>query len=139
MKLYETGFLISPGLSEEETEKLILQMADVISQKKGHLLKQERWGKRRLAYPIKRCREAFYVFFHYEGEPDVTAELERKFRQTEAVLRHMTLRREAKESVRKKKRGAKEKRETITPDRAAEAAGAAEKGAFPEDILEEVK
>ena len=67
MRIYETGFLLAPNLSEEETEKLITQMADVISQKEGKLIKQERWGKRRMAYSIKRFSEAFYVFFHYEG------------------------------------------------------------------------
>jgi len=111
MRQYETGFLISPNLSEEETDALILQMADVVSKKKGKMLKEDRWGKRKLAYPIEKFEEAFYVFFLYEGDPDVSSELERRFKQADAVLRYLTVKKEERENVRKKKKGlrAKEK------------------------------
>lgn len=104
MKLYETAFLLSPKLSEEETANFITQMADVISQKKGKMIKEDRWGKRKMAYRIKRFDEAFYVIFLYEAEPEVSFELERRFKQTEAVLRFMTVRKEVKENKRKKKK-----------------------------------
>jgi small subunit ribosomal protein S6 len=104
MRIYETGFLLAPNLSEEETEKIITQMTDVISQKEGKLIKQERWGKRRVAYSIKRFNEAFYIFLHYEGKEDIPLELERRFKQTDAVLRYLTLKKEAQEAVRKKKK-----------------------------------
>ena len=71
-------------------------MAEVVSLKKGRLVRQERWGKRRLAYSIERFNEAFYVFFHYEGRPDIPVELERRFKQSDAVLRYLTLKKEAK-------------------------------------------
>ncbi len=118
MKFYETGLLIAPNLSEEETEHIITQMAEVISGREGKLVKQEKWGKRRLAYPIKKFGEAFYVFFHYEGKPDIPLELERRFKQTDTILRYLTLQRDPQEVVRRKRK--KEK-----------AAGAAEAG--PED------
>src|SRR4030066_57824 len=54
MKIYETGFLLAPNLSEDDTEKLISQMAEVVSQKEGKLIRQEKWGKHRMAYSIKR-------------------------------------------------------------------------------------
>jgi small subunit ribosomal protein S6 len=104
MKIYETGFLLAPNLSEDDTEKLITQMADVISQREGQLIKQERWGKHRMAYSIKRWSEAFYVFLHYEGRPDIPLELARRFKQTDAVLRYLTLQKEAKESTRRKRK-----------------------------------
>lgn len=104
MKQYETAFLLSPKLSEEETANFITQMADVISQKKGKMIKEDRWGKRKMAYRIKRFDEAFYVIFLYEAAPEVSFELERRFKQTEAVLRFMTVRKEVKENKRKKKK-----------------------------------
>jgi small subunit ribosomal protein S6 len=107
MRQYETGFLISPNLTEEETDSLILQMTEVVSQKKGKMLKEDRWGKRRLAYPIDRFEEAFYVFFHYEGEHDVPSELERRFKQTDTVLRYLTVKKEPKENIRKSKKSVK--------------------------------
>src|SRR4030042_877046 len=104
MKIYETGFLLAPNLSEEDTDKLITQMADVISQREGKLIKQERWGKHRMAYSIKQFSEAFYVFLHYEGRPDIPLELERRFKQTDAVTRYLPLQKEAGESIRRKRK-----------------------------------
>jgi small subunit ribosomal protein S6 len=120
MKIYETGFLLAPNLSEDDTEKLIIQMADVIAQREGKLIKQEKWGKHRMAYSIKRWSEAYFVFFHYEGRPDIPLELERRFKQTDSVLRYLTLQKEAKEATRRKRKksAAPEPREA-----AAEAAG----------------
>jgi small subunit ribosomal protein S6 len=104
MGQYETAFLISPTLEEEETEKIITQMAEVISKKKGKMIKEDRWGKRRLAYQIKKHEEAFYVFFHYEGDSAIPNELERRFKQSEAILRFLTVTKETKENVRKKRK-----------------------------------
>jgi small subunit ribosomal protein S6 len=139
MKIYETGFLLAPNLSEDDTEKLITQMADVISQREGKLIKQERWGKHRMAYSIKRWREAFYVFLHYEGRPDIPLELERRFKQTDAVLRYLTLQKEAKEATRRKrkKNAAAEPREA--PAEASGEMGGAEPRPAGQESGEEVK
>jgi len=114
---YETGFLIAPNLSEEDTEKIINQMVEVVSQKDGRLIRQERWGKRRLAYSIERFNEAFFVFFHYEGRPDIPVELERRFKQSDAVLRYLTLKKDTQAVLRRKK-----KKEPGVEDKAAPAA-----------------
>ncbi|RLE04619.1 MAG: 30S ribosomal protein S6 [Candidatus Aminicenantes bacterium] len=106
MRLYETAFLIAPNLPEEEVEALIQEMAEVIKQKKGQMVKEDRWGKRKLAYPIKKFEEAYYVFFLYEGEPDIPAELERLFKQKDAVIRFMTIKQDRRENVRRKKKTA---------------------------------
>ena len=58
MRLYETGFLVSPNLTEEEADAIVQQMAEVVSQKAGKMSRIEKWGKRRMAYPIKRQGEA---------------------------------------------------------------------------------
>lgn len=102
MHQYETGFVIAPSLSEEETSALINQMVEVVASKKGQMIKQDLWGKRKLAYPIKRFHEGFYVFFTYEGTPAVPAELERKFKQTDAILRFMTIKKDPRDLVRGK-------------------------------------
>ena len=103
MKQYETVFLISPNLTEEETGGIISQMSDVITKKKGKMLNKEEWGKRKLAYPIKKFEEAFYVLFHYEGESEIPAELERRFKQADTVIRYLTVKRETRENIRRKK------------------------------------
>jgi small subunit ribosomal protein S6 len=117
MQLYETGFLLAPNLSDEESEKIIAQMLDVISQREGTLVRQERWGKRKLAYSVKRFSEASYIFFHYQGRAEIPLELERRFKQTDAVLRYLTLKKDAQATVRrkKKKEAAPEARESAAP------------------------
>jgi small subunit ribosomal protein S6 len=139
MKIYETGFLLAPNLSEDDTEKLISQMAEVVSQREGKLIRQEKWGKRRMAYSIKRWSEAFYVFFHYEGKPDIPVELERRFKQSDAVLRYLTLQKEPREATRRKRKkaAAAEPREAA-PEAAGERGGAEPRPAGPESG-EEVK
>lgn len=142
MSIYETGFLLAPNLSEEETEKLIAQMADVISQKEGKLIKQERWGKRRLAYSIKRFNEAFYIFLHYEGKAEIPLELGRRFKQTDAVLRYLTLNKEAKDMVRKKKKkevALEEKEAAAAAGEVSEEKGRGEEGLSSPETGEEVK
>jgi len=104
MRLYETGFLVSPSLTEEEAEVIVQQMAEVVSQKNGKMLKQEKWGKRRMAYPIKKFGEAYYIFLHYEGGPEIPQELGRRFRQMDTILRYLTLNKETQVNVRKKKK-----------------------------------
>jgi len=115
MRQYETAFLISPKLSEEETAEIISRMADIVSQKKGKIVKEDRWGKRKLAYPIKRFDEAFYVFFLYESDPSVPFELERRFKQTEAILRFLTVKKETKKNIRRKKKHVPEVEESTAP------------------------
>jgi small subunit ribosomal protein S6 len=104
MRQYETGFILSPALSEEETTQFIQQMAEIVAQKKGRMVKQDVWGKRRLAYPIKRFQEGVYVFFTFDGPGDVSNELERRFKQTDAVIRFMTVLKDPRDLVRRKKK-----------------------------------
>ena len=118
MRQYETGFVLSPALSEEETAQFIQQMAEIVAQKKGHMVRQDVWGKRRLAFPIKRFQEGVYVFFTYEGGGDVSTELERRFKQTDTVIRFMTVVKDPRDLVRRKKKRRAEE--------AAQAAPAAE-------------
>ncbi len=113
MRQYETVFLISPNLEEEETTKIITQISGIISKEKGKLIQEDRWGKRKLAYPIKKFQEAFYVFFHYEGDSNIPLELERRFKQTESILRFLTVKKETRENVRKKRKGIPAEEETV--------------------------
>lgn len=127
MRPYETAFLIAPNLPEEETEKLIEKMAGIVTKKKGKKINIDKWGKKRLAYPINKFEEAFYVFLQYEGEASIPLELERNFKQTEAVIRFLTIKLEERENIRIKKKGKpkaprmEEHRETPPEEEAGEA------------------
>jgi len=104
MRQYETGFILSPALSEEETARFIEQMSEVVTQKQGQLVKQDIWGKRKLAYPIRRFNEGFYVFFTYEGEGEIAAELERRFKQSASVIRFLTVKKDLRDLGQRKKK-----------------------------------
>jgi len=120
MSQYETGFVLSPALSEEETTQYIQQMASIIAQKKGRMVKQDVWGKRRLAYPIKKFGEGIYVFLTYEGPGDISTEMERRFKQTDTVIRFLTVKKDTRDQARKKR-----KKQPEEAARAAEPAAAA--------------
>ncbi len=131
MNQYETGFIVAPNLPEEEAAALINQLAEVISTRNGRLIKKDLWGKRRLAYPIKRFTEGLYVFFTYEGVPAIPAELERRFKQTDAILRFITLKKDLRDVAKGKKKV-----------KVAEAAETAPASAEPQNLTptpEEVK
>ncbi len=129
MQIYETGLLLAPNLSEEEAEKLLTQLGEVISQRAGRLVRQERWGKRRLAYAIGKFNEAFYVFYQYEGNVDIPLELERRFKQTDAVLRYLTLKKEAQETQRRRRKKSERAEPKESPaEPAEERAGAPASG-----------
>lgn len=138
MRQYETGFVLSPTLSEEETAQFVQQMAEIITQKKGRMIKQDIWGKRRMAFPIKRFQEGVYVFFTYEGAGDVSAELERRFKQTENVIRFMTVLRDPRDLTRRKKKRRAEDAARAAADLAAAAGPAVEQTApAPAEVKEE--
>jgi small subunit ribosomal protein S6 len=102
MRLYETAFLIAPNVAEDETEQLIEQMAGVVTENKGEMVEVDTWGKRKLAYQIQKFDAAFYVFFRYKSEADIPAELERRFKQTESILRYLTVLMDEEPKVRRK-------------------------------------
>lgn len=133
MRQYETGFVLSPTLAEEETAQLVQQMAEVVAQKKGRMVKQDVWGKRRLAFPIKRFQDGVYVFFTYEGAGDISAELERRFKQTDAVIRFMTVLRDPRDLARRKNK----KRRAEEAARAAAEPAVEQTAAVPAEVKEE--
>jgi small subunit ribosomal protein S6 len=138
VRQYETGFVLSPTLSEEETVQFVQQMAEIVAQKKGRMVKQDIWGKRRMAFPIKRFQEGVYVFFTYEGAGDVSAELERRFKQTETVIRFMTVLRDPRDLTRRKKKRRAEDAARAAADLTAAAGPAVEQAApAPAEAKEE--
>jgi small subunit ribosomal protein S6 len=135
VRQYETGFILSPALSEEETTQFIQQMAEIVAQKKGRMVKQDIWGKRRLAYPIKRFQEGVYVFFTYDGPGDVSTEIERRFKQTDAVIRFMTVLKDPRDLVRRKKKRRAEEAQAAAAATTGPAGAPAPTG--PADVKEE--
>lgn len=92
MRQYEALFIIEPEFDGEEIKNIIDRFTGVIEQQGGRVTKLEEWGKRRLAYEIKKFREGYYVLLHFEGDPAVAHELDRVFRISDSVMRHLITR-----------------------------------------------
>ena len=121
VRQYETTFLIDSHLPNEQIEACISKYTQLIEKNGGKIKLVERWGKRRMAYAIGKAHEAYYVFFHYEGGPEIPAELARRFRQMDTIIRHLTLAKETQMNVRKKKKVKKNAGTPAEPEAAAAA------------------
>jgi len=93
MRHYEIVFLVHPDQSDQ-VPAMIDRYKTLIENSQGHIHRLEDWGRRLLAYPIQKVAKAHYVLMNIECGADVIEELEGIFRFNDAVLRHMTLRRE---------------------------------------------
>jgi small subunit ribosomal protein S6 len=89
---YELIVIISPEVPEEEVPTNIDKIGEFITSKGGSIAQVDRWGKRRLAYPINHFKEGSYVLTKFKIEPAMTAELEVNLRISEKILRHMLVR-----------------------------------------------
>lgn len=90
MKLYETTFIMDPQLLEDGWEKAVARYSDIIT-RNGSIKRTERWGLRRMAYPIKKRTQGYYVHMVHESAPSVPRELERQFLLDENCLRYLTV------------------------------------------------
>jgi small subunit ribosomal protein S6 len=89
---YELIVIVSPEVPEEELPSHLDKISEFITNKGGSVTEVERWGKRKLAYPINHFREGNYVLTRLKLEPGMTAELEANLRISEKVLRHLLVR-----------------------------------------------
>ena len=96
INVYETVFIADPEVSNEQVEQIVAKLTQTITTHKGTLSAEDRWGRRRLAYPIQGHREGFYSVFSFTAEPTVVAALEHLFNVTDIIIRHITVRAEKK-------------------------------------------
>lgn len=92
MSIYESIFIINPNLTDEETANVIKKMQDVVTKHGGEILKFEDWGKRKLAYEIKKHKRGHYAFFQFKAAaPVAVSELERTYKLTDSVIKFITI------------------------------------------------
>jgi len=108
---YELGLILNPEVSEEEIRTLLGRIEQIVANYGGQIVKVNQWGRRRLAYPIERHRDGYYIFIDSILTPETVAEIERTLRVSEIVLRYMMKRRDSK---------------TVQKEREARAAAAAQ-------------
>jgi small subunit ribosomal protein S6 len=95
MRTYELTFVVDPRLSDEQTDTLCGEYRQMIESGGGHVEHMDDWGRRKLAYPIRKLEEGRYFLFHISAEGGNPAEeVEHRMRQNEDILRFLTVRTE---------------------------------------------
>jgi len=91
MSNYEVVFIISPEVTDEDVPNTIDKISEIVSKSGGSVTEVSQWGRRKLAYPIKRFTEGNYVLAQLELKPSLTKELEANLRLSSDVLRHLLI------------------------------------------------
>lgn len=95
MRLYECTVILRPELSKTKVEEVQKFIDGILAEKDGVTKNHEYWGLRQLAYPIQKLTRAHYIFFYIQAPVESVAEMERKLRIREDVLRHLVIKVEA--------------------------------------------
>jgi small subunit ribosomal protein S6 len=125
-RYYDLVFIVRPATPEEEIKKVLTVIEHTVAEKGGKIEKTEQWGTRKLAYRVAKHREGIYV--HQEirtNHGELIAELERRLRVQDTVIKYQTVRldedlkRQKKLSQKREKRAARRPRRTPAPAPAA--------------------
>ena len=91
MHTYETVIVIKPQLSDPEVLEVIDKTKSLISGEGGEILNEDKWGRRKLTYPIRHAREGFYAYLKFKGPPAVLPKLNHHYRVVDSFLRTLTV------------------------------------------------
>ena len=135
-RVYEVVFIIDPDTPEDESAQLVENLQKIVTEQGGSFVRSESMGRRALAYRIGRKTEGNYWLFEIEGSGSEIAELERRMRVSDAVMRYLTVRvdeeRQRAEKLRDRRTRKASKRQSAG-GRGATAGGAAFAPAAVED------
>ena len=107
MSFYETVFILTPVLSEDQTKEAVAKFEGEISSLGGKVRHTEHWGLRKLAYPIQKKSTGFYFLVEFEAAGNVVSDLEIAFKRDERVMRFLTVKMEKDHLAYSEKRRAK--------------------------------
>ena len=91
MNNYETVFILNPVLSEDQMKDTVDKFTKVLKDGKADVINVEKWGLRKLAYPIQHKSTGFYNLIEFKSDPQLIKTLETEFRRDEAILRFLTV------------------------------------------------
>lgn len=145
MRKYETFFIVDPDLPDETNSVVDTKVQSIVAANGGEVLVYSPWGKRKLAYPIRKRTRGLYVLMEYSGGPDMVAELERNLRIDERILKFITVKLEDRFDPEKEAERRASALSAFEEEEEARAAGLAlaeddedeDEEAMPEDFDEE--
>lgn len=95
MAKYEVMFIINPVLEDEKKNAVVERVQEIINAD-GEVSKVDTWGMRKLAYPIQKKNEGYYVVVEFNASADLPKELDRRLRISDDVMRHIIINKEAR-------------------------------------------
>ena len=95
MNKYELMVIIDPALEDDKKEAAIENVKNIIAEA-GEVSATDVWGLKKLAYPIQRKTEGYYVVMQFTAEPDLPKELDRRLRIADAYMRHIIVNKDEK-------------------------------------------
>ena len=91
MNQYETVFILTPVLSDEQMKEAVKKYEDQLTSHGAEIVHEENWGMRKLAYPIQKKSTGFYQLIEYKAEGTVIADVETELKRDERILRFLTV------------------------------------------------
>jgi small subunit ribosomal protein S6 len=88
---YETIFILDAMVEDEKLEGIITKYSNFLTKNDCSIVKVDKWGRKKFAYPIKKRNSGFYVTLEFAGGPDVIAKLERAYHLDDSILRYLTV------------------------------------------------
>ncbi|MGQ9798494.1 MAG: 30S ribosomal protein S6 [Ignavibacterium sp.] len=103
--VYESAVLINAALEDNQIENVINRVKEFITTNGGQIRDFENWGRKRLAYPVKKAKIGYYAIFRFEAPGSIVSKLERFYNLDEHILRYLTIKlsKEALEQIEKNK------------------------------------
>jgi len=90
-KTYETIFILDAVLDDEKLEPVINKYTEFLTKNGSSIIKVDRWGRKKFAYPIKKKFSGFYVSIEFASVPGIVAKLDRAYHLDENILRSLTI------------------------------------------------
>lgn len=90
-RIYESVIIINATLEDAQIDAEIEKIKDFIQKNNGDIRAIEKWGRRRLAYAIKKKNNGFYALFEFKAAGDLVAKLERQYQLNENIIRYLTV------------------------------------------------
>ena len=91
MNQYETVFILTPVLSDDQMKETVNKFKGLLTDNGAEMISEELWGLKKLAYPIQKKSTGFYVLIEFKAEPELIKKLETNYRRDEKVIRFQTV------------------------------------------------
>lgn len=90
-RTYESVVIINAALEDEQIEATIARILESVTSHGGELLEVDKWGRKRLAYPIQKSKSGYYLVIRFNASTELIATLERNYRLDENIIRYLTI------------------------------------------------